>query len=149
MVCPCGSGRALDDCCGRFHRGEPPPTAEALMRARYSAYALGHIDFIADTGPDPDRAGIEAFARRARFVGLKVEATEAGAPDDDAGTVTFAARFIEGGKLHELRERSRFGKQAGRWRYLGGDARVGRIDLSRNDPCPCGSGEKAKRCHLR
>jgi SEC-C motif-containing protein len=40
MACPCGSGRRLDDCCGHYHRGAAAPTAEALMRSRYSAYVL-------------------------------------------------------------------------------------------------------------
>ena len=119
------------------------------MRARYSAYALGNVDFLVATGVDPDRAGIAAFAARARFVGLRVEGSEAGGPADDHGFVTFAARFIEGGGLFELRERSRFDRPAGRWRYVEGNARIARLALGRNEPCPCGSGEKAKRCHLR
>ncbi|MGA4815597.1 YchJ family metal-binding protein [Pseudomonas aeruginosa] len=46
--CPCGSGDPLDDCCGRYHQGHPAPTAEALMRSRYSAYALGLVDYLRD-----------------------------------------------------------------------------------------------------
>ena len=48
-TCPCGSGDPLDDCCGRYHQGHPAPTAEALMRSRYSAYALGLVDYLRDT----------------------------------------------------------------------------------------------------
>ncbi|MFM0874673.1 YchJ family metal-binding protein, partial [Klebsiella pneumoniae] len=47
--CPCGSGDPLDDCCGRYHQGHPAPTAEALMRSRYSAYGLGLVDYLRDT----------------------------------------------------------------------------------------------------
>ena len=118
------------------------------MRARYAAYALGRVGFIAATGTDPDRAGIESFAGRARFVSLAVEATEGGGEADAEGMVTFAARFFEGGKLQELRERFRFGRVGGRWRDLDGDATVRALPLGRNEACPCGSGEKAKRCHL-
>ena len=40
--CPCGSGRAFDECCGPFLSGAAAaPTPEALMRSRYAAYALG------------------------------------------------------------------------------------------------------------
>ena len=40
--CPCGSGRSYAACCRPAHDGSvPPPTPEALMRARYSAFALG------------------------------------------------------------------------------------------------------------
>ena len=45
-TCPCGSGIALDDCCGKWHQGQPAPSAERLMRSRYSAYTLGLIDYL-------------------------------------------------------------------------------------------------------
>ena len=39
--CPCGSGRAFGACCGPALSGErPAPTAEALMRSRYTAFTL-------------------------------------------------------------------------------------------------------------
>ncbi|MBS2026489.1 MAG: SEC-C domain-containing protein [Deltaproteobacteria bacterium] len=147
MNCPCGSASALESCCGRYHRGAAPPTAEALMRARYAAYATGVVDFLASTGVDSDRAGIAAWCSRAKFLGLVVESKEAGGETDSEGFVTFRARFVEGGKLQELRERSRFERREGRWNYVGGDGRVSPVVIGRNDPCPCGSGEKFKKCH--
>ena len=117
------------------------------MRARYSAYALGEVDFLLATGADADRAGITAFAQRARFVRLVIVGTESGGPTDPAGFVTFAACFVEAGRCLELRERSRFGRRDGRWQYLDGDAKVQPLAIGRNDPCPCGSGQKLKRCH--
>jgi SEC-C motif-containing protein len=48
-ACPCGSGRVLDECCGRYHAGEAAPDAEALMRSRYSAYVLGLEDYLRAT----------------------------------------------------------------------------------------------------
>ena len=117
------------------------------MRARYSAYAAGVVDFLVRTGVDSDRAGIAAWCQRARFVGLTVESKEAGGESDSEGFVAFRARFLEGGKLHELRERSRFARRDGQWIYVGGDARVSPLAMGRNDLCPCGSGEKFKRCH--
>ncbi|MEO0565894.1 MAG: YchJ family metal-binding protein, partial [Chloroflexota bacterium] len=44
--CPCGSGRAYKACCRPYHQGKNPPTPEALMRARYSAYAAGEVRFV-------------------------------------------------------------------------------------------------------
>jgi SEC-C motif-containing protein len=43
ILCPCGSdNKKYTDCCGRYlDGGEAAPTAEALMRSRYTAYALG------------------------------------------------------------------------------------------------------------
>ena len=38
-LCPCGSGQAIAECCGRYlDGGEAVPTAEALMRSRYTAF---------------------------------------------------------------------------------------------------------------
>ena len=40
-ACPCGSGATYGECCGPIHDGTAKAkTAEALMRARYSAYAV-------------------------------------------------------------------------------------------------------------
>ena len=45
--CPCGSGRALADCCGRFiFDGVIPPNAASLMRSRYTAFALKREDWL-------------------------------------------------------------------------------------------------------
>ena len=46
LACPCGSGDDYDACCGRLHAGAPAPTAEALMRARYSAFAVGDLGYL-------------------------------------------------------------------------------------------------------
>ena len=50
--CPCGRPRAYATCCGRWHAGPDAlqaPTAEDLMRSRYSAFALGLLDYLRDT----------------------------------------------------------------------------------------------------
>ena len=86
---------------------------------------------------------------QARFVGLRVESKERGGEGDDEGYVTFAARLLDGGTLIELGERSHFVRRDGRWHYEGGDTAVRELELGRNDLCPCGSGKKAKRCHLQ
>ena len=49
MVCPCCSGIQYEQCCRPWHEGGAPPTALALMRSRYAAYALGNIDYILAT----------------------------------------------------------------------------------------------------
>jgi SEC-C motif-containing protein len=156
MSCPCGSGRELESCCGPIHAGAPAPTAEALMRARYSAYARGEIDFLvashqAPPGDEVDRDAIAKWAGEAQFLGLEIVATEKGGPDDDEGMVEFIARYRGAGRELRHHERSRFGRADGRWMYLDGrevkapPARSAKV--GRNDPCPCGSGMKYKRCH--
>ncbi len=150
-LCPCGRPLPLEACCGRYLRGwEQPETAEALMRARYTAYALAEVDYLLEThDPDhtPDRGEVLDWARRARFTSLVIEEVVAGAPDDDTGVVQFAASFEENGVLQQHRERSRFGKRDGRWYYLdGAPPTARRTRVGRNDPCPCGSGKKYKKC---
>ena len=76
MTCPCGLGESLETCCGPYLKHEKkPPTAEALMRARYTAYATGDVDFIVESH-DPDRKGevdrknTEAWAKQSEWLGL-------------------------------------------------------------------------------
>lgn len=96
--CPCGSD-PLDDCCGRYHQGHPAPTAEALMRSRYSAYALGLVDYLRDTTLPAQQAGLDldgirAWSHGSTWLGLEVETTRCSAasrsmresPSSRAGT---------------------------------------------------------------
>lgn len=53
MMCPCGSGFPYDKCCGKYHAGAAAPTAEALMRSRFSAFVLRDEDYVLRTW-DPD-----------------------------------------------------------------------------------------------
>lgn len=80
-TCPCGSGRPLPDCCGRFHAGVAAPTAEALMRSRYSAYALGLVDYLRDTTLPAQQQGLDLDAIRtwslgSTWLGLEVVSHE-------------------------------------------------------------------------
>jgi SEC-C motif domain protein len=95
--CPCGSQKELADCCLPYVEGRAfAPTAEALMRSRFTAYSLGRVDYILTTY-DPrivmqqDAAGIADWARRSQFWKLEILKTEAGGPDDLKGTVHFNA----------------------------------------------------------
>ena len=120
------------------------------MRSRFTAYALGNVDYLLATH-DPkqpaDRASVEAWARRAKFTALEVRATEGGGPEDQTGVVEFVAHFEEDGRAREHHERSRFARIDGRWHYLDGRApALKKPKVGRNDPCPCGSGKKHKKC---
>jgi len=73
-LCPCGSGQDLDGCCGPIINGAPAPTAEALKRSRYTAFALGDIGYLADTlSPDIrgdfDQVEAESTANDAKWRG--------------------------------------------------------------------------------
>jgi SEC-C motif-containing protein len=154
--CPCGSGQELDDCCGAIIAGAPAPTAEALMRARYSAYALGQIDYLADTlAPeargDFDPIEASSTASDAVWQGLEVRAVTDGGRDDQTGSVEFVARFRLRGEPRIHHELARFRREQGRWVCVDGDMNPKgpprQVDkVGRNDPCPCGSGKKYKKC---
>ena len=157
-ACPCGSERSFEQCCAPYLAGATAPTAEALMRSRYTAYTRGDVDYVVNThrappGEDVDRAAVEQFAREARWRGLEIVATERGGPDDDAGVVEFIARYEQNGNAQQHHERSTFARADGRWVFVDGTqvkaapARRAADKVGRNDPCPCGSGKKYKRCH--
>ncbi|WP_184046066.1 YchJ family protein [Roseospira visakhapatnamensis] len=155
--CPCGSGQDLEACCGPLLAGTPAPTAEALMRSRYVAYTRGDIDHLVRTMSvearvDFDPIEARSIATDARWDGLEVHAVAGGGPDDDAGEVEYVARFRYKGQNRFHHERARFERDAqGAWQVAGGEAnprsaprRV--VKVGRNDPCPCGSGKKYKKC---
>jgi len=138
MGCPCGSGRPLAHCCGRYHAGEPAPGAEALMRSRYSAFVLKLSDYLSETWhPSTRPPALNVEQDDVAWQRLQII-------DSGEDWVEFAA-FYEGGQLHE---RSRFVREAGRWFYLDGEILppIKEERPGRNAPCPCGSGKKYKRC---
>ncbi|HWM85054.1 MAG TPA: YchJ family protein [Kofleriaceae bacterium] len=160
--CPCGAGPTAAECCVRYFAGdgEPasPPTAEALMRSRYTAYALGVIDHIMAThhpqaGGDVDRKSTEKWSREAKWLGLDVVSTEAGGEGDETGEVEFIARYELSDTPLSHHERAQFRRHQGRWYYWDGAMVRPRPvvreqpKVGRNDPCPCGSGSKYKKCH--
>lgn len=120
--CYCGQPQAYLDCCGRFITGGmPAPTAELLMRSRYSAFVVADEAYLlaswhADTRPSRVR-----FDPAQRWLGLSIKNTVAGTEHDATGTVEFVARFKIDGKGHRLHEVSRFEKIAERWYYLAGE----------------------------
>lgn len=120
MSCACGSGRVATDCCGRWHADAPAPTAEALMRSRYSAYVRGDVAYLlatwhADTRPD---AASLAPDPGTRWLGLEVKRA---VEDGDTAVVEFVARFKVGGQpAVRLHETSRFVREDGCWFYVDG-----------------------------
>ncbi len=137
MKCPCGLNADYDACCGRYHAGALAPTAEALMRSRYTAYARGLFDYLAATQSYP-RGDVEPVD----WVGLTVHQAT-------VNEVEFTARYLEEDRELSLHERSQFEQRDGRWLYTGGSPTVSQKKIGRNDACPCGSGKKLKACHLK
>lgn len=130
--CPCGSGTAYASCCGPVHDGRPAQTAEALMRSRYSAYALGLLDHVFRTWHPRTRPAEVAPSPGVTWTGLEVLRTVDGGPDDDTGVVEFRARFTTPQGPGELHETSRFARRAGRWVYVDGSVEGGRSGTVRS-----------------
>jgi SEC-C motif-containing protein len=122
-ACLCGSGRAYDACCGRFHAGAPAPDAESLMRSRYSAFVLGLEAYLLATWhPDTRPTALELDATpRPQWLGLAVKSHLQ--QDDDHATVEFVARYKLNGRAFKLHETSRFERVDGRWLYVDGEIR--------------------------
>lgn len=123
--CPCGSGAAYGVCCGPLHDGTPAETAEGLMRSRYSAYVVGHLDHVFRTWHPRTRPADLSPAPGLTWLGLDVLDAVEGGPSDDTGVVEFRARFRTPSGEGALHERSRFERRAGRWVYVDGDVARG------------------------
>jgi SEC-C motif-containing protein len=159
MDIPFSDSQALEAFCLPFIRGEKKPRSAAeLMASRYVAYATGAIDYLLSTH-DPktrsetDRRATQEWSESATWQGLEILGTEKGGPEDDEGQVEFIARYAVDGKDHVHRERSRFRKLDGQWYFVTGQkvsanptVRNQTPKVGRNDPCPCGSGKKHKKC---
>lgn len=126
--CRCDSGRKAKGCCLPALAGTPALTPEALMRSRYTAYAVGNIAYVMRTtdpaGPkaNPDAqtwaAEVRQFSENVSFDGLEVRAASA---SGDTGEVTFFATLAHAGTDVSFGERSRFVRRDGQWLYVDGD----------------------------
>lgn len=119
LACPCGLGDDYDSCCGRFHAGAAAPTAEALMRSRYTAFAVGDSGYLLRTWHTDSRPRRLTLDPALRWTRLAVIETSAGGLFDTAGTVKFRAVYARDGQRGVLAETSRFVRRDGRWSYLG------------------------------
>ncbi|MBW3843350.1 SecC motif-containing protein [Aeromonas hydrophila] len=146
--CPCGSTLSLELCCGSLHRGAAAQTPEQLMRSRYSAFVLGLGEYLVHSWhPDylGDLTAEQLSQTDTQWDGLEIIASQGG-PADPLGMVEFKAWFMEGEARHCLHERSRFVRYQGRWVYTDGEQDPEPLRVGRNNPCPCGSGKKFKKC---
>ncbi|GGM01237.1 UPF0225 protein [Streptomyces fumigatiscleroticus] len=116
--CPCGLPEPYPSCCGRYHSGSAAaPSAEALMRSRYSAFVKQDAGYLLRTWHPRTRPGRIDFDPGMRWTGLEILATRDGSAFHSTGTVTFRASY-RGGALHE---HSRFERVDGAWVYVDGD----------------------------
>ena len=121
-LCPCGSNQPYAACCARYVEGnETAPTAEALMRSRYTAYTLLREDYLLATWHSSTRPSSLGLAEdtQTKWIGLEVKRHEQ--RDADHAIVEFVARYKVHGRAHRLHEVSRFVYEAGRWFYVDGN----------------------------
>ena len=122
MRCPCGTGVPYDACCGPFHRGTAvAPTAEKLMRSRYSAFALGDAEYLLRTWHASTRPRSVRLDSARQWVGLTIDATDGGGLLHKTGTVEFTASYKDGAFTGSQHEKSRFVREDGQWFYVDGE----------------------------
>ncbi|MFZ5814806.1 MAG: YchJ family protein [Bacillota bacterium] len=130
--CPCGSGRKYKACCGLCHAGvEYPADPERMIRSRYTAYAIGNVDYLyRTTHPENEAvAGVTekeykretlGYCQKVDFTGLTVHEST---PPDEQGIARglLTARFRVGSQPEDsFTERSEFVVVDGRLLYLRG-----------------------------
>jgi SEC-C motif-containing protein len=125
------------------------------MRSRYTAYSRGDFDYLRRTSTDEaalafNRASFAAEPAT-EWLGLEITECRHGQPGDATGTVRFRVRYRQGGRDHIQSELSHFRRVDGAWRYARGEVSfesmaAPNVHVGRNDPCPCGSGKKYKKC---
>lgn len=124
MRCPCrkkSETRSYAACCQPFHKGErAAPSAEALMRSRYSAFAFCDAAYLAATWHPSTRPATIEFNPGQAWLMLRIIAAST---DGDAATVEFSAKSRIGTDSFTLQEVSRFVREGGRWLYVDGDTR--------------------------
>ena len=124
MLCSCDSGKKYKKCCSKYHKGAFAPDALALMKSRYSAYAVGNSSYIIKTThPDnPDytsdikswKESILSFTKQTHFLKLEIIDFRDG---ETEAFVTFNAQLSSG----DLKEKSRFLKHHDQWFYVDGE----------------------------
>lgn len=117
--CPCLSGERYADCCGRFHRGDAEaPTAEQLMRSRYSAFVVLNAAYLLRTWHPKTRPAQLELDPAVQWRRLDIVSTVRGGPLDTEGTVEFKAYYRHDGERGVQQETSRFLREDRRWYYV-------------------------------
>jgi SEC-C motif-containing protein len=117
--CACGTGLPYDACCGVFHDGTPAPTAEQLMRSRYTAFARRLPAYLLQTWHPTTRPRRLVLDPEQEWLRLQVLEAHGGFLDTE-GVVEFRATWRQRGVTEVLHERSRFVRADGRWLYVTG-----------------------------
>lgn len=120
-ICPCGSNHPYEKCCGVFITdATPAPTAEKLMRSRYTAYTLLNEEYLLATWHTSTRPqALDLAHDTSKWIGLDVKRHQQ--QNADHAIVEFVAKYKNNGRAHRLHEVSRFVSEEGRWFYIDGE----------------------------
>ncbi len=130
--CPCGTQKHYTDCCQPYLDGLAlAPTAEALMRSRYTAYSKNNLNYLIGTQHPTTRKKTDPITLQqtfetTRWVSLTIVKTQQGLPHHKRGIVEFIATHQEKSRnlnpqQSQLHERSRFIQENKQWFYIDGD----------------------------
>ncbi|SFS49651.1 YchJ family protein [Sphingobacterium wenxiniae] len=119
-LCPCGSQHSYSDCCEPIHKDlRSAQSAESLMRARYSAFTKGLVDFLYDsfhpsTRRFQNKRDIQLWATQSKWMQLEiVKASQ--------HTVEFRAHYLNNDLEVEVHhEKSNFKQVQDIWYYIDG-----------------------------
>lgn len=123
-TCPCLSTLPYEQCCGQYHpSGGHAPTAEALMRSRYTAYVMGDAQYLYRTWHASTRPSLQSLKASGpqTLIALKIISTQAGGENDQKGMVEFiSSRFSPSlmGEVEQHKEKSLFARIKGHWVYI-------------------------------
>lgn len=123
MKCPCNPEKEYSHCCEPYHQGQVVPSAELLMRSRYSAYALNKTNYLFKSWSQITRPSKKSLKQDqpTQWLGLKIIRTEHGTVLDKEGIVEFKASYVMDNGIQQLHETSRFIRENSRWVYLDGE----------------------------
>lgn len=157
QVCYCDSQKPFNECCEPIlNKSQKPKAAIDLLRARYSAFVVGNIDFVKETThPDKlddfDEKEVSDWSKNSDWQGLKIHKIDEGKPAKNQTLIEFEAFYKNENNEFNHHERAAFQKEKDQWYFVDGflvqkpvvneKGRPGR-----NDPCVCGSGKKFKKC---
>jgi len=108
------------ECCGRFHAGADAPTAELLMRSRFSAFAVADAAYLLRTWDLSTRPRRLVLDETLTWTRLEIVTVLAGGPFDATGIVEFRAHYRAAKAAGVLHERSTFVRTNGLWFYVEG-----------------------------
>ena len=119
LACPCGLGDDYESCCGRVRAGAQAPTAESLMRSRYSAFAVKNAGYLLRTWHPSARPRKLGFDPALRWTRLAILETRDGGLFDATAHGAVPCDVLQHGQRGVLAETSKFVRQDRRWTYLG------------------------------